>query len=229
MASPGAEIQILMPMSLKSLISIFACQAFLFPAYAGNSLSGENPGKRDFPRFTFGVETSYVLTFLNYSHFNFISIDGGRRNERTLTASALSNGQILLSGGVNISSKLNLSIYTGYSGVYLRERMVPLSLRMSWYSGDDPMKNRWIAFCGLGAGFNDFRNFSKVSAEGKLGCGYRVSLNRSAKLDFLLAFQEIFTHPKAYESDAGNYVPAERLRRNNAFISAFTFGFALVF
>lgn len=211
------------------VISVLFCLAVSVPAAAGdkgNTCSGE---RRDFPRFTFGVETSYVLTFLNYSHFNFISSDGGRRDERTLTDVAMSNGQILVSGGVNISDKLNLSLYTGYGGVYRRERMVPLSMRLSWYSGGDPMKNRWIAFCGLGAGFNDFSDLSRISAEGKLGCGYRISLNRSAKLDFLLAFQEVFTHPRAYESDAGNYVPVERLRRNNAFISAFTFGFALVF
>ena len=207
--------------------------AALVPAllFSPFQASGRDDGaaKRTWPRFTFGIESSYVLTFMNRSHFNFISADGGRRDVKSFSAGLWSNGQFLVHGGVNLTEKVNISLYTGYGGIFVRERMVPVSVRVSWFYGRDPMKNRWIAFCGLGAGFNDFSDLSRISAEGKLGCGYRISLNRSAKLDFLLAFQEVFTHPRAYESDAGNYVPVERLRRNNAFISAFTFGFALVF
>ena len=36
-----------------------------------------------------------MLTFLNYSHFNFISSDGGRRDERTLTDVAMSNSMAI--------------------------------------------------------------------------------------------------------------------------------------
>ena len=184
---------------------------------------------RPYTRFTFGVESSYVLTFLNFSHFNFISSDGDRWNEKALSANVFSNGQIYLNAGVNISPKINLSIYAGYSGVYRNEHMLPLSLRATWFSGNDPMKNRWLAFCSCGIAFNDFRNPSRLSAEGKAGAGYRISLNRAVKLDFLLSLQEVYTHPRAYESDAGNYVPAERLRRNDAYLTAFSFGLALVF
>ena len=211
------------------VISVLFCLAVSVPAAAGrqgNTCPGE---RRDFPRFTFGVETSYVLTFLNYSHFNFISSDGGRRDERSLTDVAMSNGQILVSGGVNISDKLNLSLYTGYGGVYRRERMVPLSMRLSWYSGGDPMKNRWMSFCSVGAGFNNPDMLSRISAEGKAGGGYRISLNRHVKMDLLLAFQEVYTHIRAYENDTGSYVPEERLRRNDTWIGAFTFGIGLVF
>lgn len=216
-------------MKRSLIISVFFALSAVFHALAAEAGAAEVRGKRDYPRFTFGIETSYVLTFLNYSHFNFISMDGGRRDVKIMSGGAYSNGQILVSGGVNISPAFNLSLYTGYSGVYSRVRVVPVALRLSWFSGKDPMRNRWMAFLGAGAGFNNFSNLTDLSAEGKIGGGYRISLNRSVKLDFLLAFQEVFTHPRAYESDAGNYVPSERLRRNDAFISALTFGFALVF
>ena len=98
-----------------------------------------------------------------------------------------------------------------------------------WLVGDDPAKNRWLVFCSAGTGFNDFDKPSKLSAEARIGGGYRISLNRVAKLDFLAGFQETYTHPLAYESDAGDYVPAERLRRNEAWFGALTFGLALVF
>ncbi len=208
------------------------CMILSFPAalWSGD-MEGKHAGavRRAYPRFTFGVESSYALTFLNYSHFNFISSDGGRRDERTVSASLFSNGQFLVHAGVNVSGNVNLSLYTGYSGVYRWERMVPLSLRFTWLSGNDPMRNRWLLFCSAGTGFNDFRNLGNLSAEGRVGAGYRISLNRSVKMDFLLAFQESYTHPRAYESDVGNYVPAERLRRNDAYISAVTLGIALVF
>lgn len=204
--------------------------AALLLFFSVSSLCAEGAEKqRSYTRFTFGVESSYVLTFLNYSHFNFISADGDRRDERYTTMNVFNNGQILLHAGVNMSENLNLSLYAGYSGVYRHERMIPLSLRLSWYSGKDPMADRWILFCSAGTGFNDFEVPVRLSAEGRLGGGYRISLNRAAKLDFLVAWQGTYTHPSAYESDAGDYVPPERLRRNDALFGAVTFGIALVF
>lgn len=200
---------------------------------AGTAFAGGKDGRqresRDMPLFTFGVESSYVLTFLNFSHFNFISADGDRRDLRASTSGALSNGQLLVGGGVNMSANWNLSLYTGYCGVYDNERLIPLTARLTWLSGDSPMKGRWLVFLGGGIGFNNLEKPENISVLGKIGAGRRVSLNRSVKLDFLIGLQETYTHPRAYESDVGNYVPAERLRRNDAFISAVTFGLALVF
>ena len=75
---------------------------------AGTAFAGGKDGRpresRDMPLFTFGVESSYVLTFLNFSHFNFISADGDRRDLRASTSGALSNGQLLVGGGVNMSA-----------------------------------------------------------------------------------------------------------------------------
>ena len=106
--------------------------------------SGRDDGaaKRAWPRFTFGIESSYVLTFMNRSHFNFISADGGRRDVKSFSAGLWSNGQFLVHGGVNLTEKVNISLYTGYGGIFVRERMVPVSVRVSWFYGRDPMKNR---------------------------------------------------------------------------------------
>ena len=210
---------------LICLLSLVSCLSTARERETG----GNTASVRDWPRFTFGAETSYVLTFMNYSHFNFISADGDRRDERYTTFNVFNNGQILVHAGVNVSKNVNLAVYTGYGGVYKEERMIPLSLRATWLVGDDPAKNRWLVFCSAGTGFNDFDKPSKLSAEARIGGGYRISLNRVAKLDFLAGFQETYTHPLAYESDAGDYVPAERLRRNEAWFGALTFGLALVF
>lgn len=207
--------------------------AALVPAllFSPFQASGRDDGaaKRAWPRFTFGIESSYVLTFMNRSHFNFISADGGRRDVKSFSAGLWSNGQFLVHGGVNLTEKVNISLYTGYGGIFVRERMVPVSVRVSWFYGRDPMKNRWMSFCSVGAGFNNPDMLSRISAEGKAGGGYRISLNRHVKMDMLLAFQEVYTHIRAYENDTGSYVPEERLRRNDTWIGAFTFGIGLVF
>lgn len=218
-------------MRWKTFISYLVLIVLPFSAiWAGErDRSTSENAARPYPRFTFGVESSYALTFLNFSHFNFISSDGSRRDERAVSTSLFSNGQFLVHGGVNVSRNVNISIYTGYSGIYRGERMIPVSLRFTWLSGTDPLKNRWMAFCSAGGGINDITDPWNLSAEGRIGGGYRFSLNRSVKLDVLLAFQECYTHPRAYESDVGNYVPAERLRRNDAYISAVTIGLALTF
>lgn len=214
-------------MNRKAIIAAILLLSGMIQVSAGGK--GRPAKERDYTRFTFGVESSYMLTFLNFSHFNFISADGDRRDEKILTPGLTSNGQILLGCGVNITGKWNLSLYTGYSGIYRDEGLIPLTVRATWLSGKDSMKDRWLVFADAGTGFNDLGNPGSLSFTGKLGGGYRITLNRVVKLDFLVAFQESYTHPKAYESDAGSYVPAERLRRNDAYITALTMGIALVF
>ena len=193
-----------MRMIHRLAISVLPMLAVSVWLYAGD---GKPVAERPYPRLTFGVETSYAFAFLNVSHFNYISSDGDRRDEKTVMPGYTSNGQILAGVGINLSAKVNLSMYTGYCGVYHEDRLIPLTFRTTWLSGDDPMKNRWMVFCSGGIGFIDPDNPSKLSVLGKAGAGYRVSLNRSVKLDFLLAFQETYTHPNAYESDVGNFVP----------------------
>lgn len=191
--------------------------------------SREGETRRDYPRFTFGIESSMAVDFLDYFHSNFISFEGDRIDVKGFVSKPHINGQFLVHGGVNLSGNLNLSLYTGVIGAGRGGRVYPLSLRLSWYSGTDPLRNRWIVFGSAGGGFGALKIPTRISAECRLGGGYRISLNRIAKLDFLVALQEIYTHPEVYEEDAGDYVPADRLRRNNIFCSALTFGIALTF
>jgi hypothetical protein len=62
---------------------------------------------------------------------------------------------------------------------------------------------------------------------GKAGCGYRLSLSRDTKLDFIAAWRILLTHPDIYYY--GMEVSPGRINRNNAYISAISFGIALSF
>lgn len=190
--------------------------------------SAARPG---YPGFTFGAEWSYVATVLSYRHYNFISTDGQRVNQKKLYSGIHSNGQILLHGGYNFSRHFNLSLYTGYSGINKSESMIPVSLRGTFLLGRDPLANRGLVYLDIGTGINGLPDEARLSLSGKIGGGYRVSLSKCTKLDFLVSLQSIFTRPDVYEHNAGEtqYVTEDRLRRNNAFYFAPTFGIGLTF
>ena len=50
----------------------------------------------DAPRFTYGIEWSYIGTFFNHFHHNYITSDGYRENELDSYFSYRNNAQILL-------------------------------------------------------------------------------------------------------------------------------------
>ena len=80
--------------------------------------AGDKGRSMDAPRFTYGIEWSYIGTFFNHFHHNYITSDGYRENEQDSYFSYRNNAQILLNAGCNISKRFNLSIYAGYGGLY---------------------------------------------------------------------------------------------------------------
>ena len=86
----------------------------------------------DAPRFTYGIEWSYIGTFFNHFHHNYITSDGYRENELDSYFSYRNNAQILLNAGCNIGKRFNLSIYAGYGGLY-GTKVFPVSLRGTRY------------------------------------------------------------------------------------------------
>ncbi len=194
------------------------------------SLCGKGRAERAYPRFTFGVEGDYAMTLLGAYHYNYIAEEGDRINLRGVTSSFISNGQILLNAGVNVSPKVNISVECGWCGVYREVRIIPFLLRGTWFSGRDPMRNRWLAYVSVGGGVNDdAEKLDRLSAIAKAGGGYRVSLNRFAKLDFLFSLHGTFAHPRTYRNAQGSVVSGNALRRSDAYVGAVTFGIGLTF
>lgn len=200
----------------------------LITAAALSASAGEP--SRDFPRFTFGVEGSYIVTAASFSHSNYIADDGYRVDNRSLTFRPAGNGELLLNAGWNIDSRMNLAFCTGISGISRGESVVPMSLRFTFFFGKDPMKARWFSLVDGGAGIALGRK-AELSPLARIGAGYRVSLARSAKLDFLMSLRGIYSHPQVNEivDGAEAVVPPARLRRSQAFYGALTFGIGLNF
>lgn len=210
--------------NMKKIILI----SVLITAAALSASAGEHA--RQFPRFTFGIEGSYIVTAAAYSHSNFIADDGYRVDNRSLTFRPAGNGELLLNAGCNFGSRMNLAFCSGISGISRGETVVPMSLRFTFFFGKDPMKARWFSFLDGGAGIAVGRE-APLAPIARIGTGYRISLTRSAKLDFLMSLRGIYSHPQVKEivDGAAAVVPEGRLRRSQAFYGALTFGIGLNF
>ena len=64
-------------------------------------------------------------------------------------------------------------------------------------------------------------------ATAKLGAGYRISLSRDTKLDFIAAVRLTHTHPQII--DEGDLITLEWTNRNSAFLAAVSVGMSLTF
>lgn len=194
---------------------------------AASSYAGERNNSKDYPRFTFGAEGYAVQTFADYSHFNFISREGERVDIKGMALKYFINGQFLLNAGINVSRNVNISLNIGYAGVDKGERICPLTMRATWFIGNNPLASRWFTLLDTGTAIGS--STEKPALLGKIGGGYRISLNRICKLDFLINFQCAFIHPPTYEMIEGNPIDSENLRRNNSIVSSFGVGIGLNF
>lgn len=178
------------------------------------------------PRITFGAEWGYIATFYSGYHHNFFAPEGYRVDSRGHSFALDNNAEGYLHIGYNIDQKRNLSLYAGMSAVMDYHLTIPVSVRFSRYYGNNHMADRWFTFFDIGSGVSIKKDPQEIIT-GKFGGGYRMSLSRNTKLDFLIAYRCVYTHPdiEYYES----MISHERINRNNAYTSAISFGIALSF
>ena len=78
----------------------------------------------------------------------------------------------------------------------------------------------------LGSGICIKRPVQEILS-GKIGGGYRISLSRTTKLDFLVSARMTYTHPQVtYDKEV---ISHDMVRRNNAYASALSLGISLTF
>lgn len=206
-------------MKRLAIISLIMC-AF------NTNVSAQNIFVNPFPKVTFGVEWSYLGTAPYKTHFNFFSDDGYRRNINERHTRYFNNAEVLLHVGYNFNSHWNLSFYSGLTGMADIHNAVPLSLRATYAFGNDPLKDRWFTFMDLGTGFSIKKEPQEIYT-GKFGGGYRISLSRNTKLDFIAAFRLAYTHPDIVFDDS--YIALEWINSNEALLGSLCLGMALTF
>lgn len=190
------------------------------------SVNAREGGDPDFPRMTFGLEWGYVATLQSGYHYNFFAPEGYRVDDYGNAFKYHSNADVYVHLGYNLNHLWNISLYLGYAGVDDIHNVMPVSLRTTRFFGDDHMKDRWFGFVDLGSGICIKKPVQEILA-GKIGGGYRLSLSRDTKLDFVLAVRMTYTHPQIIYDKAP--IPIEMTNRNNAYVGAVSLGLALTF
>lgn len=196
---------------------------FILLIFCASALKS-NAQETSFPRITFGAEWSYVSSIHSFWHYNFFSPEGYRVNQKGSTTMYHSNAEGSINAGLNLNSHWNLSFHLGLTGISDLHKAVPISLRGTYYYGDDPLTDRWFTFIEAGSGIS-----LKLPPQEIFGCkaggGYRISLSRHTKLDLLLAVKVNYTHPDILYDNVR--IDAERINRNGMTITAITIGMAV--
>lgn len=190
------------------------------------SVMAQEKASEAYRKVTFGAEWGYVAIWQSGFHHNYFSPEGYREDDRGNEFLHYSNADVYIHGGYNFNEFWNLSLYIGYAGVYDIHKVVPISLRGTRYFGKDPLEDRWFTFVDLGSGICIKKEPQEILV-GKLGGGYRISLNRSTKLDFIVSARITYTHPQVVHD--GVEIPLTRTNRNNAYVSALSVGMAVSF
>ncbi len=177
-------------------------------------------------RITYGVEWGWSAVFFSGYHYNFFAPEGYRVNPSGHSFDLCGNAEAYLHVGYDITGLWNISFYAGLAGVGKYDMVVPLSVRGTRFFGDDPNTDRWFVYLDCGTGVVIKPDPQEILA-GKVGAGYRLSLSRNIKLDFMANLRTTFTHPRV--EYYGKEIPFDRINRNNAYVSALSFDIALTF
>ena len=201
-----------------------AAAIILILCLAASRTSAGNDGC---PRITFGGEWGYVGTIYSGYHYNFFAPEGYRVDPRGYGFSYDTNAEAYLHVGYNFNPKYNLSLYMGISAVEDYHHTVPMSLRFTWFYGNKAYTDdRWFSFADMGSGICIKKRPQEILT-GKIGGGYRLSLSRNVKMDFILALRTVLTHPEV--EYYGTVIEYDRINRNNAYSSAVSLCMALTF
>ena len=178
------------------------------------------------PRLTYGAEWGYSAALLKGYHYYFIAPEGYRVEERGSGPVFHSNCEVYLHAGYNMNADWNLSVYAGYAGIGDFHTGIPVSLRMTRFFGNDPLQDRWFAYCDIGSGISIKKDPQELLS-GKIGGGYRLSMSRYTKLDFIAAIRYMHTHPDI--EYFGEKIGLESVSRSSGHIVSASVGIGITF
>lgn len=180
--------------------------------------------KEGISRLSFGAEWSYIGTLHYNTWYNFFSTEGYRISRHENVSGYWNNGEALLHVGYNFNKHWNLALYAGLTGFADIHNAVPVSIRATYCFGQDEQKDRWLTFLDLGSGIS-IKNEPQEIWTGKIGGGYRITLSRDTKLDFIAAVRLACTHPQIF--DEGDLITLRWTNRNLAFLQSFSLGMSI--
>lgn len=191
-------------------------------------LGATRPGKW-YDHLDYGVEWGYTASFFEAYHYNYTSPSSGARiDTRDSHLSYKSNGHIYGFVGAKFARRFALDAAAGWAGLFESRRMVPLTLRGSYFfRGYD--RDGWKLFAEGGCCLGE-SHAGKAVGIARLGSGYRVMLDRNFALDLSLSLQGVSDHPtNVYDKAREEAIPDASLRRSDCNYLALNFSVALSF
>ena len=179
------------------------------------------------PRISYGLEWGYTGTFLKTWQYNYIYSAGSRLFDNGSSWRYFSNGSFLADAGLDISPKVNLSVYSGILGVYSRRWMVPVELRARWCPAGLE-ENGPLLYSGAAVTFPT-STLMETSGRLNIGGGYRVKIYRHITADLLMAFHFTFDHDIIYDPDTDMPVPRTDMVSNLSEFWGLNVSFAINF
>ena len=184
-------------------------------------------GIEGIPRFTYGAEWSYTANiFKGYRCYFIAPEDGFRVDDRYDGLKYFTNGEVYVHAGYNFNEKWNLSIYSGYTTLCDFHPAIPISVRATRYFGPDPEKDRWFTYFDVGSGLSIQDKVSPILSA-KVGGGYRISLSRYTKIDFIASIRFIHNRPSLYYY--GEQIDDRYVDRNIGYSVAASLGIGITF
>ena len=179
-------------------------------------------------RFTWGLEWGYSGIFLDSHTFNYFTTDGVRVQDADAVIEIKSAGQALLNAGVIIGNHVAVGLYTGYTAVYEARKVIPYSLRFTYFfKGCD--NAGWKAFLDAGSAYPLNGSFNKKPlVMAKAGGGYRIPIYKNFCLDAFFGLQFAADHPfEVRDKYTHQMVPPHELKRSDRNTLGFMMGFSL--
>ena len=189
------------------------------------SITCMNAGN-DRTEVTYGVEWGYKATVFTGGHANFFAPDGHREDIVKNALNFYANSHASVHFGMDMNDLWNLSAYVGYAGIADYHHSIPVSIRLTRFFETDSKGDRWLSFIDAGSGISVKKDPEEILT-GKLGAGYRLSLSKDTKLDFMAAGEIVITHPEI--NYFGSIISADRINRNISYVTSISLSISLTF
>lgn len=161
-----------------------------------------------------GLEWGYTSSVFEGHRFGYVTDAGARVESADQSLIYNSNGHFISYVGIETGRKLETALTTGYIGIVQGRRVVPLTVRETFFlngSRQDGFKlfaDGGLCFTGT---FRHQQNWIV-----KTGAGYRLMLGEKPAVDFSLSVHGAFDHPKSVYIHENSYtVPIQDLKRSD--------------
>lgn len=177
-------------------------------------------------RFHPGIEWGFSPMPAEYHHYNYLDQSiGFRINDKGWSYPCHLNAFILAGINFDLSPRIDIAVLSGYQGISVQRRTVPLIGRVSYYfCGKE--KDGFLVFGDAGL---FLRKSQKYGRQTEAGAGYLLTLAPHCSLVFRIGSRVVYDRPDVWDPIEEEYISARNIKRNDAWYYALNLGVGLYF